>query len=442
MAEKKNAMIDRIRSFIVRNQLLNPDGHYLVAVSGGADSVCLLLVLKKLGYQVEAVHCNFNLRGEESVRDEQFVIRLCKDKGIALHLTHFDTKTYAMLHKVSIEMAARTLRYGYFEQLRQDIGFDDICVAHHQDDSAETILINLIRGTGLHGLTGIKPRNAHIVRPLLCVGRTDILKWLEQQGQDYVTDSTNLECDVVRNKLRLQVLPLLEDAHPGAAANILATARHIAEASFVYDHAIENALNDMLTNDRMSISKLLAKPSPESILYHWLHPFGFNPDVIEDIASHLVKATAGKMWMSETHVATFHQDHLCCQLKPKPMDAVIIPEPGNYVFEYLKLRVSKVEERQVVKHPTTVSLDADRTAFPLTVRRIKDGDRFHPYGMKGSKLVSDYLADRKVSILDRQSQLVVCDSTGSIVWLVGHRADERFAVTQTTTTTLLISLLS
>lgn len=437
-----DAMIERIKTFIASHQLLRHDAHYLVAVSGGADSVCLLLVLSELGFMVEAVHCNFNLRGDESRRDEEFVKQLCLDRGIALHLAHFDTRSYAQLHKVSIEMAARTLRYAYFEQLRQDMGFDDICVAHHRDDSVETILINLIRGTGLHGLTGIKARNGHVVRPLLCVGRKDILSWLAKQGQTYVTDSTNLECDVVRNKLRLQVLPLLEDAHPGAASNILSTASHLAQASLVYDNAIENVLSDIMSNGRIPIDRLLSQPSPESLLFHWLHHIGFNPDVIEDISSNLFNAPAGKVWMSETHVVTFHQGHLCCQLKPKPMEAIVIPETGTYVIGEQRLCVSMADGRQVVKQPASVSLDADIVNFPLTLRRVMEGDRFHPYGMKGSKLVSDYLAERKVNVIDRQSQMVVCDSSGSIVWLAGHRADERFAVTTDTTKTLLISLKS
>lgn len=432
-------MIERVRAFISRQRLMSLEGHYLVAVSGGADSVCLLLVLRALGYNVEAVHCNFNLRGEESQRDEQFVIQLCRDNDVKLHITHFDTRTYAQLHKVSIEMAARTLRYAYFEQLRRDLDFDDICVAHHRDDSAETILINLIRGTGLHGLSGIKPRNAHVVRPLLCVGRKDIIKWLSGQGQSYVTDSTNLECDVVRNKLRLRVLPLLEDAHPGATENILATARHIAEAALVCDNALDNALDSLLAYNRVPLDKLLALPSPESILYHWLHPLGFNPDVIEDINSHLFEAPAGKVWMSPSHAAIFHQGFLLCQERSNPVKAVIIPEPGTYICGDRKLRVSIINEARIAKEAFTASLDADKVSFPLTLRPIAEGDRFQPFGMKGTKLVSDYLTDRKVNVLDRQRQTVVCDASGNIVWLAGHRTDGRFAVTPATGRTLLIN---
>ena len=187
------SVINKVSGFIGKHQLLSRDGLHLVALSGGADSVALLLILLRLGYRVEAVHCNFRLRGSESDRDEQFVKDLCEKNGVALHLIHFDTTEYASLHQVSIEMAARELRYGYFRQLCQDIGAETVCVAHHRDDTVETLLMNMLRGSGIHGLTGIRPRNGQIVRPLLCVNRQDIELFLHSIGQSHVTDSTNLE---------------------------------------------------------------------------------------------------------------------------------------------------------------------------------------------------------------------------------------------------------
>ena len=203
-------MKKKVADFIGKHGLLSREGLHLVALSGGADSVALLLILKDLGYRIEAAHCNFHLRGEESNRDEAFVKKLCQEQNIPLHLIHFDTKEYADLHQVSIEMAARDLRYGYFRQLRKDIGAEKVCVAHHRDDAVETLLMNLMRGSGVHGLTGIRACNGEIVRPLLDVSRQEIETYLHSIGQDYVMDSTNLVDDVVRNKIRLNVLPLLE----------------------------------------------------------------------------------------------------------------------------------------------------------------------------------------------------------------------------------------
>ena len=210
----------RVEAFIKKERLIIWEGLHLVALSGGADSVALLLVLKQLGCHIEAVHCNFHLRGEESDRDESFVKNLCSEQDIKLHLIHFDTNEYAAVHQVSIEMAARELRYRYFEQLRQDIGAETICVAHHRNDAVETLLMNLMRGAGIHGLTGIHPKNGAIVRPLLCVSRDEIEDYLHARGQAYVTDSTNLQPDVLRNKIRLQLLPLVEEIYAGATENI------------------------------------------------------------------------------------------------------------------------------------------------------------------------------------------------------------------------------
>ena len=217
-------MKQKISDYISKHSLLSRDALHLVALSGGADSVALLRILRDLDYQIEAAHCNFHLRGAESDRDEAFVRQLCDSLGIKLHLIHFDTETYASVHQVSIEMAARELRYGYFRSLCKDIGAETVCVAHHRDDAVETFLMNLLRGSGIHGLTGIRPKNGQIVRPLLCVGRQDILDYLHSIGQDYVTDSTNLESIVLRNKLRLQVLPLLKQLNPKAVENIDKTA--------------------------------------------------------------------------------------------------------------------------------------------------------------------------------------------------------------------------
>ena len=433
-------MIDKIRTFIETHQLLEKDKTYLVAVSGGADSVCLLLVLLRLGYHIEAVHCNFHLRGEESDHDEEFVKSLCKKLNVELHLTHFDTKTYAELHQVGIEMAARTLRYQYFEQLRQDIGACGICVAHHRDDSVETILMNLLRGTGIHGLKGIQPLRDHIIRPLLCVTREEIEKWLHEQHQDYVTDSTNLTPDNIRNFLRLTVIPQLRQSVPGANENILLTARRVSEAARIYDHYIREALQRLVEGDSLALAPLLHEPSPESILFEWLRPADFSPATIEQISQQLTDLQPGKTWHSETHILAVSQD---CRLLLRTIEEerphLVIPETGTYVYrEDERFRISRQEGSIVNRSQQVCCLDADTVRFPLTIRPVQPGDRFHPLGMEGSKLVSDYLCDRKMSVLDRQVQLAVTDASNRIVWLVDQRPDHRFRITDNTTATITI----
>ena len=437
-------MLNKITAFVERNHLLSHDaGKYIVALSGGADSVALLLVLKQLGYDVEAAHCNFRLRGEESDRDEQFVRSLCERLQIKLHLIHFDTKTYADVHQVSIEMAARELRYRYFEQLRQDIGAQDVCVAHHQDDAVETLLMNLIRGTGIHGLTGIRPRNGHIVRPLLCVTRAEIVRFLDSLHQPYVTDSTNLVPDVVRNKIRLEVLPLLQQINPAATENIARTARWMSEAEKVYNDAFNISLftspSSLFTSP---ISTLLTKPSPECFLFELLTPHGFTSSQVEQVFDAL-KGPSGRVFQSPTHELLIDRDQLIIEERHESFAPMRIPESGLYRLpDGRQFRAETSDEVAVSRDPHCATLDASKVRFPLTLRTVQTGDRFQPYGMKGTRLVSDYLTDRKRTLFEKRRQLVVTDAQGEILWLVGERVAHCYAVTDATRSILRLSFAS
>ena len=424
---------------------------FLVALSGGADSVCLLLAMKRLGYRVETIHCNFHLRGAESDRDEEFCKQLCEREQIPFHTVHFDTKTYAELHKVSIEMAARELRYGYFEQLRKAIDAEAILVAHHKNDAVETLLMNLIRGTGIHGLQGIKPRNGRIIRPLLCVSRKEIVEWLQEIGQDYVTDSTNLEDDVTRNKLRLNIIPLLEQINPAASENIAQTALRMVEAGKVFDTAMNEIISDVTagsTDDFVVIDKekLNAASSKEYTLHTILSPYHFSPSQIEEIAlSDYIQS--GKTWESSTHQLVV--DRKALLLRQKTVEGrrpFRIPETGTYVIYETKDRTECISIKSVVvddvfkisKERDTVTLDADKVRFPLTIRRVETGDRFIPFGMKGSKLISDYLTDRKKNAFEKQNQLVMLDADGNVLWLIGERPDARCCITSGTINALVV----
>lgn len=433
-------MWNSVSAFIRQQALLSAEGLHLVALSGGADSVALLLILLRLGYRVEAVHCNFHLRGEESDRDEDFVKELCEKKGVELHLIHFDTKEYASLHQVSIEMAARELRYRYFEQLRQDIGAETVCVAHHQDDAVETLLMNLMRGSGIHGMTGIRPRNGAVVRPLLCVSRQEIEAFLKVECQDFVTDSTNLSADVLRNKVRLQLLPMMEQLLPGSRANLERTSLYLAEAEKVYNAAMERTWPS-----EMPISSILSAPSSLCLLYEWLSPRGFNRTQVGQILSHLTAADgveSGRVFSSASHI--FVIDRETCVVMPvtPAMKPMIIPECGIYrLDETRRFRFEISPLIDVSKSPEVATLDADAIAFPLTIREVQTGDRFQPYGMKGSKLVSDFLTDCKKNVLEKQRQLVVCDASGTILWLVGLRTAHPFRITDQTARVLRIEAI-
>lgn len=432
---------------IARHLLLFHDEKYLVALSGGADSVCLLLVLKELGYQLEAVHCNFHLRGEESNRDERFCESLCEHHHIPFHRIHFDTQTYADLHHVSIEMAARELRYRYFEQLCDDIQAQGICVAHHRDDSVETMLINLIRGTGIHGLTGISPKNGRIIRPMLDVSRVEIEEYLHGINQDYVSDSTNFQDDVVRNKIRLHVIPLLREINPAVSENMARTALRMGEAEKLFDWALEEKAKECIIekDEHSLVINFPMATANEYILFHLLSPYGFTPLQIEQIATNDGEQS-GKEWSSASYMALLDRKRLLVTPlieKRKPMR---IPEVGTYVFtDQCKLSfeyVQKDSDFQVIRQKNVACLDADLVEFPLTVRYVENGDRFVPYGMNGSKLVSDYLTDCKVSLYDKRKQLVITDAKQQIIWLVNQRPHHHYCITQKTKRVLVINFVT
>ena len=426
-------MLSKVKDYIKKHKLLSLSDLYIVALSGGADSVALLLLLDEMGYKVHALHCNFHLRGEESDRDERFCEDLCLKKNIPFHRIHFDTLMYAETHKMSVEMAARELRYRYFEQLRKDIGAEGICVAHHQDDTVETVLLNLVRGTGLRGLTGIQPRNGAILRPLLCVTRTEIEAYLATKQQDYVTDSTNLETDFVRNKIRLQVVPLLRQLNPAVSENIVRTAEHLTEAQKVLDAVVDTYKG----SNQLDLCALQQVGSAEYIVFEWLKQYGFNGSQVQQVIS----AETGSIFSSPTGYEVL-KDRGRLLVEPTIMafTPIRIPEEGTYVLpDDRRLNVRR-SNPFVSKDSHEATLDARQVLFPLTVRRVEEGDWMIPYGMTGRKLLSDLMTDLKMSLFDRRRQLVVVDAQGAVVWAIGLRTDHRCRVTDATQEVIAIKI--
>lgn len=425
-------MWSKIEDYIRKHNLLNSNDLYIVALSGGADSVALLLLLHEHGYKIHAAHCNFHLRGDESDRDEQFCVDLCDRLGVELHRAHFDTRTYAELHKVSIEMAARELRYGWFSQLSQDLGAAGVCVAHHRDDSVETVFLNLVRGTGLRGLTGIQPKNhikgqtpCVILRPLLCVSRTEIEDFLAQRGQKYVTDSTNMEADVQRNKIRLQVLPLLRELNPAVSENIQRTTENLAEAQEVLDAVLSKYENSNV----LELNELEKYGSSEYVIFEWLKNYGFNGKQVRQIldadCGGIVSSVLGYEVLKD-------RSRLIVEQTTKPTKPILVPEEGTYILDdNSKIKVRKCAV-YISKDPHIATLDADKVHFPLTIRRVEEGDWMVPFGMTGRKLLSDLMTDLKMTLYEKRRQLVVVDAQGIIVWAVGLRTDQRIAVSDKT----------
>lgn len=457
----KKQFVDNVRRFASVHELLVCGGKYIIALSGGADSVSLLLVMRELsdvlGIKIEAAHCNFHLRGAESMRDEDFCRGLCDRLCVPFHVIHFATKDYADLHHVSIEMAARELRYQYFERLRHDINADDVCVAHHRDDSVETVILNLVRGTGIRGLRGIQPRHGHIVRPLLSVSRDEIIGYLDCLRQDFVTDSTNLVDDVKRNKVRLNVLPLLKSLNPSVSKAVFETSLRMNEAFKVFDRAVDESAHEVMSlsdgksvdDDNVAVpiiidvDKLFLQPSAESTLFYILGSRNFSSSQIDDVYDMLVAErtkgnavnVSGKTMTSATHELLFNRG--CIMIQPLNYGVskrqMRIPEIGMYVYsENLKLAVKEENKTDgyVPSHERScVCVDAEKLLFPLCLRPLNNGERFVPFGMSKSKLVSDFLTNRKRSLFDKRRQLVVADADNRIIWLVNEQIDNRCRVT-------------
>lgn len=430
----------RIARYIAQENLFGTEDKILVTLSGGADSVALLRLLLDMGYHCEAAHCNFHLRGDESDRDEQFVRQLCLQLDVTLHTRHFQTIEEAARLHISIEMAARQLRYAWFEELRRQQCASVIAVAHHKDDSVETILLNLIRGTGINGLLGIRPKNERIVRPLLCVSRGEIEDYLQEIGQAYVTDSTNLQDEYTRNKIRLNILPLMQEINPSVHDSIMSTARHLHDASLLYKKGIEDGKQRVKTEQGINIPALLQEPAPETLLFEILSPLGFNGAQAGDIFSAL-NSQSGKTFLSKDWRVVKDRDSLLIT----PLIGACTA--GEYRTDDPSLPFSLIiEEREMTddfaiprNRKDIACFDADKLKHPFSVRLCRQGDHFIPFGMRGKKKVSDYLTNRKFSLLRKEQQWVLC-SGKDIAWLIDERTDNRFRIDEDTKRVVVISL--
>ena len=423
--------LEKVRNFIVTHQLLREGARVVVGLSGGPDSVCLARMLDSLGYEVVAVHCNFHLRGEESMRDEQFVTNLCQQMNWKCYRTDFDTEAYARQQGISIEMAAREYRYDWFHQLQKEAGAEAIAVGHHQDDNVETLLLNLTRGTGIRGLCGMQPKNGEVVRPLLCLTREEILSYLQDIGQEYVTDHTNLEDEYARNKVRLDVLPLLECINQGATKNITSTMENLNEVMKVYQGAMKDAISQCVEHQEngeifISIKTLKRLPSPISVLHEVLSPFGFNKVQIKQMLAAL--GESGKVFTAEGRRVLIDRQS-------------IIVEAAQYPMPHINIEEIPIENLTIEKNPRYAYLDADKLHGELTLRTPQEGDTFAPFGMDGKrKLLSDFLTDLKLNLFEKERQPLLMDGE-EIAWVVGKRSSELYRVDSQTKRVIRVTLL-
>jgi tRNA(Ile)-lysidine synthase len=441
-------ILKKVELYIEKNKLLFPEkGEVLVGVSGGRDSVALLDILIKLGYQCTVAHCNFHLRGEESDRDEKFVQQLSFNLNIPYYSVDFDTVNYAKQKNISIEMAARELRYSWFTSLAEKINAQAIAIAHHADDNVETLLMHLVRGTGLKGLTGISPKNGLIVRPLLCCSRNEINEYIKNNNLSFIEDSTNQSVDFQRNKIRLQVIPLLEEINPSVKKVLSESTERFSEINTFYENAIEKIKKQLLTVDndqlKINIDLLCKQASPKTILFEILHPYGFNESIVQDIEKHL-HDESGKVFYSSTHYLIKDRNYLIISNKIKKNETTFfITENDSEISFPLHLSITRKKKEQnfvISKDNRIIQIDASLIEYPLTLRRWTNGDTFFPFGMNRQKKLSDFFIDQKLN-LKQKAETWLLLSQNQIVWVVGLRLDNRFKITESTQEVLEIKML-
>lgn len=452
----------------------------LIALSGGADSVALLLWSLEHHKAAAAAHCNFHLRGAESDRDEKFVRQLCQDKGVRLFVRHFHTLAEARNASESLETTARRLRYSWFEQLCREHGFEAVAVGHHREDNAETLVLNLVRGSGLRGLGAMKEVQGHVVRPLLDWSRDQILRFLAERNQAFVNDSSNDDLSFRRNFVRHEILPRLQNLNPRIHATLHETAQRLTQSAQIYEFGLkcfhEKFVQPLPDGFRIAYTDLQDLPAA-TILHEILYPLGFPakaiPNVLNLREGGLIESNrwckTSAMELAPDGQSVPHLDerrdidcaaapYICTrnsgyiEVRRKPIHIAAFPldfahslQPGTPRNISLPngqtLRIEALQQSDcpnISKESNVATLDADKLQGQLIIRSLTPGDRFRPFGMKGTRLVSDLLTDRHFSRIDKLASLVLTDSNG-ILWLIGQRIDQRAAVTQTTSRILQLT---
>jgi len=429
--------VKQFQDFIEQHQLFVRANKILLAVSGGKDSVLMLHLFKAIGVDIGVAHCNFNLRADEAQRDESFVALLAKSLALPFYVTHFDTKKYAAENKISTQMAARDLRYNWFEEIRRKEGYDYIALAQHQNDAVETVLINLTRGTGISGLHGILPKRDLLIRPLLFLNRQQIDEMVRTNNIDFVEDSSNASTNYTRNKIRLQVVPHLQEINPNLEKTFAENSSRFAELESFLNIQIEKLANKILNkrNDGIYIPlEEVSKLNPQKLLlYELLKPFNFGENVVQEILDSL-RALSGTHFFSTTHQAIINRSDLVIVEKNTSVTAnqFIHPTTENIAFANDEISLRFTDEVKFEINSNKAFVNADKLIFPLVLRNWQNGDKFIPLGMRNPKKVSDYFIDEKVPRHLKSVTPILVNGNGEIVWITGMRQDNRYKLTTAT----------
>lgn len=429
-------MLSKFQKHIAENLPFLKEKKLLLAVSGGIDSMVMAELFRKSGYRISLAHCNFGLRGKESDSEEIFVKDYAQRHGITIHIQRFDTAAFATDNKLSIQLAARRLRYSWFGELLEKHGPDYVLTAHHADDNLETFLINLSRGTGLEGLTGIPQENGNIIRPLLVFSRDEIENFARENGIEWREDSSNASDKYLRNKIRHDIVPILKSLNPDFLRSFGETSGHLRQAkSLVEDAAVLVYKQVVIEKENKIIFRIFELerlPNYRAYLYQWLKDFGFT--AWEDVYG-LVGAQSGKQVFSSEFVLLKDREILILQRIAAHDDSVYdIPEATKNINFPINISFTPVTDREEATD-NCIFVDLEKLQFPLQLRKWREGDYFRPFGMTGKKKISKFFKDEKIPVTDKPDIWILL-SGSEIVWVVGKRADDRFKVTTHTTTIL------
>ena len=428
--------------YIHEHKLFDTKSKILLAISGGIDSVCLADLLIRSGYNVEFAHCNFKLREKESDQDEIFVSDLANKNKIPFHQISFDTNHYALSNKLSIQMAARELRYEWFEKVRREISADYIAIAHNQNDNIETFFINLINGTGLKGLRAIQNKNNFIVRPLMFASRNQIGEYVKSKSLNFREDSSNKSKKYQRNKVRHDLMPLLKQINPSIENTIADEIEIIKNTYSIFKEQVDRVVKEIScqTDDGIKISKnKLIKLEPiDTYLYEILNVFGFTD--LKSIKNSIL-SNPGKQFISKSHRLLIDREFVFVEkIEDDFFNDILINENTLILSSPLNISFKISSNDQMDKIKDTAYFDYEKLVFPLVIRKWKSGDKFIPSGMKGFKKLSDFFIDSKINRLLKEKTLLLC-SNDDIIWVIGHRIDERYKATSKTKKMYIANLL-